>query len=1391
MFKIYLKSLKSFLASSKILMIIICFCFQENSFAQIAGDFQTKGTTGNWSDFSAWNIRSGGVWIAAVSGEIPTSTSSVFIQTGHTINVDITTAVCNDLNFTASGPSLRVVLGIGKILSIYGNLNQNANTNIPFPTFGVGAKIVFTGTANQTITNSGINTNLNNVEINKAGGIFTLPAANTRFDVFVLTAGTVSVAAGADLIGLTPLSVINVNGGTWTQTTGATRIYSGTGSPNIDLNINSGIMTLATSSAGANGFNFSTINIINGGILNLNSFTGNINITNAFNIDFNSTLNTELTITPSAAIMSFLGTVNYIKSNGSGNQNIINTIYGNIGLGGIGSKTAAANLTVTNNLTISGTAVLPLAALTATIGGNWTNYNETGFTESTSTVNFNGTGTQIINTSGGEYFYRLLKTGSGTVILNSNVEIGGGGTAALDISNGIFDASTFILFGSGSTPLIMSAGVLRFSSSRTLPEFDVPSLALTGNSTIELYGPSVQVLKGNAAYRNLTFSNSGQKLITSAPTSVTGTITIADAASLEIFNNSMGGLGTNITMTGTSKFVMAGVGTKPDARGIYTLAPTSTIEFSNFAGTQQDIRLTPDVGFVTYGNVNVSGSNVGLSGPASVLNMQPSTTFTVTNTGAFNVKNPNGFCGTTTTAINNVNSPTISLLSLSTINYNGAAQTITNTVAYQNLQFSGTGVKTAPLTDLFINGNLSRAGTHTFNANASRVVFQGTTAQTYSAAAGTSPIDFYNLSSINPQNLIVDSTFGILNELNLTTTAKLNLNLGDIIMRSSAVRTSHIIDLGITAVSANITYGTGRFFIERYLFDKKSWRYLATPVLKFIDDPTSPTITNSWREGEAIGIFTTSTYGTRITGPTGMDEYTQRPSMKSYNIATNNYDGVNAAALATPIANDAGYALFVIGDRTKGVPDAAGTTTLRIKGKIRTGDQTFPVPAGKFQSVGNPFASQIEVKKITKNSITDAIVIWDPNAPGNYNVGAWKTYAWDGANYVRTPNDFTTRNFIESGEAFFVQNSTGTSQNLVIKEADKTSGSNLVSRNTTQARLGVLEQTLEINLYAKNTDGISFLADGVKLNFDNTYSNLLDNMDVRKVSNTYDNLGIKHNNNNLVIERRPNLTESDTIRLNLTNTRIASYRFEIDPSVLSNTGLDAFLKDIFLQTETPISLSTVTNINFDITADAASRVADRFMIVFKQAPTTSFTTISATRNADKTVTVQWGTATERNVTNYTIEQSNDGINFTSMGTQVPTANNGGNPTYSKQDANASKANNWYKVKANNTNGTFKYTAIAMVGAVNEVTQIGESKISIYPNPVINGNVNLHFNSQPNGKYTVQITNAKGQIIQTETVQVQNNNTLHIIKIGTIAKGNYQTTLSDGAGNKTTLGFIVK
>jgi hypothetical protein len=585
----------------------------------------------------------------------------------------------------------------------------------------------------------------------------------------------------------------------------------------------------------------------------------------------------------------------------------------------------------------------------------------------------------------------------------------------------------------------------------------------------------------------------------------------------------------------------------------------------------------------------------------------------------------------------------------------------------------------------------------------------------------------------------------------------------------------------------------GRVNIERYLFGKKAWRFLATPIQLQANDASTQSIANAWRESNAA--HTSTGYGVQITGPTGptiaspageLDLYTVRGSLKYYNDVANLWTEI-ANTTTTPLANKSGYMVFVRGDRgAANTTTGAGTiTNLRTKGLIRTGDQTFPVLANKFQAVGNPYPSRIDMRTVTRNNISTSFIVWNPNNPGLYNVGGYDTYILNAGNYTKVGNPVITRNFIESGEAIFVQSNVATDGSLFIKEADKGISSSL------QSRAGVTEPTLEIDLTTKDAAGNDNVEDAVVFNFDNNYSDAVNNDDVRKLFNASNNLSIQKANTNLIVERRAFFTATDTIKLNLHNTRVASYSFKIDPSALNNIqNIEAFIVDKFLQTETAISLIDETIISFNISSNTASSAIDRFKIIFKQVATVNFTTITAARNTDKTITINWGIANEKNVNAYTIEQSNDGSNFVALGTQIALANNGTNLLYSKLDETASKNNNWYRIKITNDNGSIKYSSIAMVAAVKETNINATPSITIEPNIISNGNANLHILNKPTGNYVVQVYNTSGQKITTTNLTINTNNERKIIPLGNIAKGKYYAVIEDEMGKKINIDFVV-
>ncbi len=661
----------------------------------------------------------------------------------------------------------------------------------------------------------------------------------------------------------------------------------------------------------------------------------------------------------------------------------------------------------------------------------------------------------------------------------------------------------------------------------------------------------------------------------------------------------------------------------------------------------------------------------------------------------------------------------------------------------------------------------------------STVEFYGTIGQTIPGV--TQLVNSYgNLTLTNSNTKTIGSNINVFRNLTIGANTTMALGNFNATLKSNNQTTAYVSAVPTTAA---ITYGTGRFEIERYLPAYKAWRFLATPIQRLETDATSPTISAAWREGNSA--FTSTGYGTQITGPVGtfgsagsLDASTQRGSLKTYDATTNKYiEIVNANT--TLLANKEGHYIFVRGDRGVAVGGTTGLTTLRMKGKILTGDQTFTVPViagGAFQSFGNPYPSRINFSTVILNSpltINKSYYVWNPNPIGTiYAAGKFEVYIDFGDGNYRLGNATgPIRNYIESGQAVFIQSITGGS--ITVKEADKFGGSSLVSRvGGSQERAGVTLPTLEINLHTNDVNGNSILADAAVVNFDNSFSNALDNMDVKKISNTSDNLSILNNAQNLVVERRSNLVITDTIKLNINGMRVASYRFEINPSVLENTGLIAFLKDKFLQTETPISLTNITNINFDVTNNAASYATDRFMIVFKAAPIYSSTInkILALRNANKSVLINWDAVVENNVTNQRIEKSNDGLTFAAIENKLP-ENNGVLSSYNYVDVNASAGVNYYRIKSIRANGSFVYSEEANVKALEDLHEI-----TVTPNPVEGKTIHFTLNNLPLGKYDVQIINTNGSKIFSQSLNHTSENNLYKVKIDNVVTGKYEMIL---------------
>ena len=392
---------------------------------------------------------------------------------------------------------------------------------------------------------------------------------------------------------------------------------------------------------------------------------------------------------------------------------------------------------------------------------------------------------------------------------------------------------------------------------------------------------------------------------------------------------------------------------------------------------------------------------------------------------------------------------------------------------------------------------------------------------------------------------------------------------------------------------------TGKATVERYISSRKAWRFLSIPT------NTTQTTRQTWQEGATTtGSNPVPGYGIQLSGAggtaAGFDLYSATPSMKTYNSLTALWVGVPNTNVAGIKATD-GYMVFIRGDRTANAFNSPVTqTTIRTKGTLYTGNQTpIVVPAGLFAAIGNPYPSAIDMRNITKTGVKDFFYVWDPAMAGAYGYGAYQTFSNNGSgNYVITPGggsyaaSGSISNYIQSGQAFFVQGDVG-GGSLTFKEAAKTTGSSVASIAAV-----IPTPQLRANLYGVNTDNSTYITDGLLINYDDNYTNTVDDMDAIKSANTSENLSVKTAGKLLVVERRHTITGKDTIFLNLTGVSARKYRFEFLADQLYKPGLSAWLIDNYLHTSTPLYIDGTTDADFTVTSAAGSKTANRFMIVF-------------------------------------------------------------------------------------------------------------------------------------------------------------------------------------------------
>ena len=145
----------------------------------------------------------------------------------------------------------------------------------------------------------------------------------------------------------------------------------------------------------------------------------------------------------------------------------------------------------------------------------------------------------------------------------------------------------------------------------------------------------------------------------------------------------------------------------------------------------------------------------------------------------------------------------------------------------------------------------------------------------------------------------------------------------------------------------------------------------------------------------------------------------------------------------------------------------------------------------------------------------------------------------------------------------------------------------------------------------------------------------------------------------------------------------------------------------------------------------------------------SFTNFSVSPD-DKTVKLQWTTATEQNNDHFVVERSANGnTNWQLVATVKGSGSTTQSHTYIVHDNTPVNGKNFYRIKQYDADGNWKESEIKLL-TMQEIKAL----LTVFPNPV-RGNINFTLSSYK-GNLTTTLTDLKGKIVHKEIISAETN-----------------------------------
>jgi N-acetylneuraminic acid mutarotase len=509
---------------------------------------------------------------------------------------------------------------------------------------------------------------------------------------------------------------------------------------------------------------------------------------------------------------------------------------------------------------------------------------------------------------------------------------------------------------------------------------------------------------------------------------------------------------------------------------------------------------------------------------------------------------------------------------------------------------------------LSISGGISNSGT--INAEQGTIELNGLSEQAISGSLFANK-SLGGLKISNPNGVVLEGsndTLRLKKELSFGTSNCVLTTNGNLTLVSDSAQTAWITDMTSDGTNSGIFSGniiSGNVTVERYIpKHAKAWQLLSVPAI-------GRTIKQNWQESASGGANPRPGYGTLIHSNLtatnlGFDGIARNATCMTYKSSNNSWVGIpNTTGLMN---STRGYYILVRGDRSVTEYDQQTTaTTLRISGQVFQPEtnppSSFTVASGKLETVGNPYASALDMTKFQRSRLRDIYYIFDPNltsGTGSTALGGYRTLSRSGSGYIATPAETSGNSYyrntntnvqIQSGQAFFiVSDNTGTG-NLIIDESCKASGSALVTKSNYKPPM------ISINLHKQNKE--KNLIDGVMIRMDGASKSELEYSSAPKFTlgmQEYISL-IDNKQEWSVLQSLPPNPEQE-FRIRLYQLGIGNHSLEIMCNDFSDDQLEPVLEDRLTNKQYPIPTNRIFDYPFLVDANNRGETADRFRILF-------------------------------------------------------------------------------------------------------------------------------------------------------------------------------------------------